>query len=41
MYDKLERMDEGNPFVNALACTFYAEDALGWLEQRLEAEGRP
>jgi metallo-beta-lactamase class B len=40
MYDKVERRDEGNPFVNSLACTFYAEEALGWLEQRLEAEGR-
>ncbi|MBT8094369.1 MAG: subclass B3 metallo-beta-lactamase [Gammaproteobacteria bacterium] len=39
LYDKLERIDEGNPFVNELACTFYAEEALGWLEQRLEAEG--
>ena len=39
MYDKVERMDEGNPFVNNLACTFYAEEALGWLEQRLQAEG--
>ena len=39
MYDKLERMDEGNPFVNTLACTFYAEEALGWLQQRLQAEG--
>lgn len=39
MYDKLERMAEGNPFVNDLACTFYAEEALGWLEQRLDAEG--
>ena len=38
MYDKVERMGEGNPFVNNLACTFYAEDALGWLEQRLNAE---
>jgi metallo-beta-lactamase class B len=40
MYDKLERIDEGNPFVNSLACTFYAEEMLGWLEQRLEAERR-
>jgi len=40
MYDKLERRDEGNPFVNNLACTFYAETALDWLEQRLEAERR-
>ena len=39
MYDKLERRDEGNPFVNSFACTFYAESSLGWLEQRLEAEG--
>ena len=38
MYDKLERRDEGNPFVNSLACTFYAESALGWLERRLEVE---
>ena len=38
MYDKLERMDEGNPFVNELGCTFYAETALDWLEQRLRAE---
>ena len=39
LYDKLERIDEGNPFVNELACTFYAEEMLGWLEQRLGAEG--
>ena len=38
MHDKLERRDEGNPFINSLACTFYAEQALGWLEQRLQAE---
>lgn len=38
MYDKLERRDEGNPFVNSVACMMYAESALGWLEQRLEAE---
>jgi len=38
MHDKLERRDEGNPFVNSLACTFYAESALDWLEQRLDAE---
>ncbi len=38
MHDKLELRDEGNPFINSLACTFYAEQALGWLEQRLEAE---
>jgi metallo-beta-lactamase class B len=39
MYDKLERIGEGNPFINELACVFFAEDALGWLEQRLNAEG--
>jgi metallo-beta-lactamase class B len=38
MYDKLERRDDGNPFINSLGCTFYAEQALGWLEQRLDAE---
>lgn len=41
MYDKLERRDEGNPFVNSLACTFYAESALDWLEQRLQSEKHP
>jgi len=40
MYDKLERRDDGNPFVNNFACTFYAESSLDWLEQRLKAEGR-
>ena len=40
LHDKLERIEEGNPFVNELACTFYAEQALSWLEQRLDAEGR-
>ena len=38
LHDKLERIEEGNPFVNELACTFYAEEALGWLGQRLAAE---
>lgn len=40
MYDKLERIEGGNPFINEFACTLYAEGALGWLEQRLEAERR-
>ncbi len=40
MHDKLERREEGNPFVNSLGCTFYAETSLDWLEQRLEAERR-
>ncbi len=39
MHDKLERMDDGNPFINGFACSFYAETALDWLEQRLQAEG--
>lgn len=38
MEDKLARLDEGNPFVNNLACILYAEGALGWLEQRLDSE---
>ncbi len=38
MHDKLERRDDGNPFINSLACTFFAEQALGWLEQRLASE---
>ncbi len=40
MHDKLERRDEGNPFVSSFGCTFYAETSLDWLEQRLEAERR-
>jgi len=39
MYDKLEKRDEGNPFVNNVACMMYAESSLGWLEQRLDSEG--
>lgn len=38
LHDKLERREGGNPFVNNLGCTFYAETALDWLEQRLDAE---
>ncbi len=38
LYEKVERREKGNPFVNSLACTFYAETALDWLEQRLRAE---
>ena len=38
MHDKLERFDQGNPFVQKLACLLYADSMLGWLEQRLEAE---
>ena len=40
MHDKLERRDEGNPFVGDFGCVFYAETALDWLEQRMEAERR-
>jgi metallo-beta-lactamase class B len=39
MHGKLEKRDEGNPFVNNVACMIYAETGLGWLEQRLESEG--
>lgn len=38
MQDKLEKRDEGNPFVNNVACMIYAESALDWLQQRLDAE---
>lgn len=38
MYSKLERRDEGNPFVNSVACLMYAESSLQWLERRLAAE---
>lgn len=38
MHAKLERRDDGNPFVNNVACTIYAETALDWLRQRLRAE---
>lgn len=38
MTDKLERFDQGNPFVQNVACLLYAESMLGWLERRLEAE---
>lgn len=38
MYDKLERRDKGNPFVNNVGCMLYAEQSLDWLERRLEAE---
>lgn len=39
LQDKLERREEGNPFVNNVACMIYAETALDWLEQRLHSEG--
>jgi metallo-beta-lactamase class B len=38
MQDKLERLDQGNPFVNNVGCLLYADSSLEWLEQRLEAE---
>lgn len=38
MQDKLERLDQGNPFVNNVGCLVYADTALQWLERRLEAE---
>jgi metallo-beta-lactamase class B len=40
MQNKLEKRDEGNPFVNNVACMIYAETALDWLEQRLVSERR-
>lgn len=39
MHDKLENRDKGNPFVNNVACRIYAENALGWLQRRLDSEG--
>lgn len=39
MQDKLERTDDGNPFINNVACMIYAESALDWLQQRLQSEG--
>jgi metallo-beta-lactamase class B len=39
MQDKLERIDDGNPFINNVACLLYADSSLQWLERRLEAEG--
>lgn len=38
MQEKLEKRNEGNPFVNNVACMIYAESMLMWLEQRLESE---
>jgi hypothetical protein len=38
MYDKLDRRDEGNPFVGSFGCRLYAETSLDWLERRLESE---
>lgn len=39
MQDKLEKIDDGNPFINNVACMIYAESALDWLQQRLTSEG--
>lgn len=38
LQDKLERLDDGNPFVNNVGCLMYSESSLRWLEQRLAAE---
>ena len=38
MQEKLLKRDEGNPFVNNVACMIYAESALDWLQQRLDSE---
>lgn len=40
MQEKLANRATGNPFVNNVACMFYAESSLDWLEQRLKAEGQ-
>jgi metallo-beta-lactamase class B len=39
MQDKLERLGDGNPFINNVACLMYADSSIQWLEQRLQAEG--
>ena len=41
LQEKLQKRDEGNPFVNNVACMIYAESMLLWLEQRLESERGP
>ncbi|NNF41013.1 MAG: subclass B3 metallo-beta-lactamase [Woeseiaceae bacterium] len=38
MEEKLQRLDQGNPFINNAGCLLYADNALQWLEQRLQAE---
>lgn len=38
MQEKLERIDQGNPFINNVGCLMYAESSLQWLEQRMQAE---
>ena len=38
LHEKLERREQGNPFINNVACTIYAETSLVRLEQRLRAE---
>ena len=38
MQEKLAKRDEGNPFVNNVACMIYAESMLLWLEERMRSE---
>ena len=38
LQDKLERLHDGNPFVNNVGCLMYSETSLQWIEQRLAAE---
>ena len=38
MQDKLERLGDGNPFINNVGCLMYAESSLQWLEQRVQSE---
>ncbi len=40
MHDKLERREQGNPFINPVSCLLYAESSLDWIAQRLQAERR-
>ena len=38
MHEKLERRNDGNPFINNVGCMIYAENSLVRLEERLRAE---
>ncbi len=38
LQEKLQKLGDGNPFVNNVACSIYAENLLGWLERRLQSE---
>lgn len=38
LHDKVANREQGNPFVNSVACMMYADAALDWLQRRLESE---